>query len=337
MGRVVLTFWAAFWLAGCALAPPPVVEIPALAIASPAARAPEPEPRGGAPTPQELPGPVNANRVFRTADGRPRYLLGPGDSVELIALGEPDPKPLTLNVDEIGDLVVPNLGRVPVAGSTLTEAEAETTARLIPVLQDPRVSLRLLAPAAHRVFLRAGTASKTVALTGRTTLAEFLATNYQGPDEGQVRLRRGTRGWTFGLPSALSGEAPGELVLDEGDVVAVEAAKPGRIFVIGEVARQGGYPLEGPTDSLKAVTLAGGFAPGARRQSAALLRAGLSGPRVLAAPLGPGGLLLADGDIVYVGRSGFGDWNAFLEQLRPTLDFLSISRGTAANLQNVTW
>ncbi|GAB6061498.1 polysaccharide biosynthesis/export family protein [Deferrisoma palaeochoriense] len=319
-------------LGGCALAPPPVVELPAAPPAEVAATPRTPEPPPSPPLP---PDPAE-NRVFACREGRCEYRLGPGDRVEAVFLGEPDLPVRQFPVEADGYLALPHVGRLKAGGRTLTEVRAEVEARLSRLLRDPTVSLRLAEPRAHRVTLRLPDGAQVVALDGLTRLGPFLAGRYAGPERGLVTVRRGDVTWRIPLAEALDPTGAGRLVLDAGDQIAVAPEGPARFYVIGEVERQGTYPLERPTDVLQAVAQAGGFSPRARRDLVAVLRPGPEGARAIPVRLGSPGPLLEPGDVVYVGRSRAGDWNAFLEQIRPTLEVLNLTSGTGLNTRNLT-
>jgi len=77
---------------------------------------------------------------------------------------------------------------------------------------------------------------------------------------------------------------------------------------------------------------ADGYTDAAYLPSVRVLRGGLASPQILATDLdqllyrGDLGqnLRLKDQDIVYVPRSRVGDWNQFIEEIRPTLEVITL-------------
>jgi polysaccharide biosynthesis/export protein len=105
-----------------------------------------------------------------------------------------------------------------------------------------------------------------------------------------------------------------------------------RVFVFGEVNAPGVYPLSPGMTVMDALGQANGYTDDAYLPSARVLRGGLAEPQILATQLdrllyeGDLGqnLLLKDQDIVYVPRSRVGDWNQFIEEIRPTLEVITL-------------
>lgn len=91
-----------------------------------------------------------------------------------------------------------------------------------------------------------------------------------------------------------------------------------RVYVFGEMERPGPYPLDRPLTALQALTLAGGFRPGADRDKVALLRG--SGEHLEvhffdAATPGPDGMVAVQpDDFLFVRLSGAG---TFRDQILP--------------------
>jgi protein involved in polysaccharide export with SLBB domain len=111
------------------------------------------------------------------------------------------------------------------------------------------------------------------------------------------------------------------LRMPEIDVVAKTYASQ-QVFVGGEVARPGVYSMPGAIDALQAITLAGGFLPGAKRDGVLVLsRAGggndvrrinLSGSAIRTAP--GDSTALSRYDVIYVPRSRVAQMGLFMQQ-----------------------
>lgn len=96
-----------------------------------------------------------------------------------------------------------------------------------------------------------------------------------------------------------------------------------RVYVFGEVDRPGAYVLDRPLSALQALTLAGGFRPGADRDQVALLRgtrAALEVHYFDAATPGPDGMVAVQpDDFLFVRLSGAG---TFRDQILPIVQSL---------------
>lgn len=96
-----------------------------------------------------------------------------------------------------------------------------------------------------------------------------------------------------------------------------------RVYVFGEVDRPGAYVLDRPLTALQALTLAGGFRPGADRDQVALLRGTREELQVHffdAATPGPAGMVAVQpDDFVFVRLSGAG---TFRDQILPIVQSL---------------
>jgi polysaccharide export outer membrane protein len=103
-----------------------------------------------------------------------------------------------------------------------------------------------------------------------------------------------------------------------------------RIYVFGEVNKPGVIPLEPGMTVVDALGKANGYTKTAFLPSVRVLRGGGDRPEVLPVDMdqliyqGQLGqnLLLKNQDIVFVPRTRIGDWNAFMEELKPTLDVI---------------
>lgn len=96
-----------------------------------------------------------------------------------------------------------------------------------------------------------------------------------------------------------------------------------RVYVFGEVDHPGAYVLDRPLNALQALTLAGGFRPGADRDQVALLRgtrAALEVHYFDAATPGPDGMVAVQpDDFLFVRLSGAG---TFRDQILPIVQSL---------------
>jgi protein involved in polysaccharide export with SLBB domain len=250
-----------------------------------------------------------------------KYVLGPGDLLEVVYTGRPDPSE-RVRVTPSGRVHLAPTGPIPVAGLTLAEAEEKIRKALSRYYSKTTIGLDLLEVRTFRVHVlghienpgaREVTAANRVSdlfppeepkptTTTPTTTNDRLSRHSErnlilrhanGNDE-QVDLVR----------YRALGQLDVNPFLRDGDVLFIPP-KRDSVSVFGWVARSGFIEFrEGDTvDDL--VALAGGFDSGADRKNVELRRFDPSNPdvasrRVLNLEAGEGSILSAPGDGVYI-------------------------------------
>ena len=154
-------------------------------------------------------------------------------------------------------------------------------------------------------------------------------------DVKRVKLIRSGKTFFINLYDIIEkGDASLNVIIDDGDVVDIpELPEYGeRVYVMGEVAIQGVYPLEDAQDLLAAISLAGSITRLAKEENTLVVRAQESGKEPLVMMADMKALLrkadlsqnvrLQDGDLVYVPRMLIGDINDWIANTMPLLDFL---------------
>ncbi|MBB5747490.1 polysaccharide biosynthesis/export family protein [Brevundimonas variabilis] len=158
------------------------------------------------------------------------------------------------------------------------------------------------------------------------TAAELTRTIRVGPDGrialpliGQVMAADRT---LMELSQVVSDAYVGKLVRPVVEV-SVRTAGPINIWVDGEVRTPGVYVMAGDISAYQAVVQAGGLLPSAKAQSAALIRRGPGGSRMLKVidvrAIRGRTDALRRGDIVFVPRSTLGELAAFFTQFKAAL------------------
>lgn len=205
--------------------------------------------------------------------------LSEGFLLSLNVLDDPDFTG-TFRVDEAGNLVLPVLGSLHVAGETAPEAREAITKSLLDrgILKDPQVELDVVQFAAPQVTILGAVATPGVfpllapeglgdvlALAGDTTILAGDRIEITSPNSGgepkTVTYSRGTD------PKLLD-----KVMIQPGDTVQVEQA--GVIYVLGAVNRPGGFVMQqnGNLSVLQAVSIAGGTGITASIKSVYVLR-----------------------------------------------------------------
>jgi len=118
--------------------------------------------------------------------------------------------------------------------------------------------------------------------------------------------------------------------------------KEKKIFVLGEVERPGVYNFAAGMTSIQALALAGGYKNTAVLSDMRIIRGNLDNPELIRVDLHKTAkgrdakdVLLAQNDVIFVPRSGIGDWNNFINlYIRPTIEVLSLPLSGAASIQS---
>jgi polysaccharide export outer membrane protein len=194
----------------------------------------------------------------------PALVLGPGDEADVTVYGAPDLSGHT-RVGADGNISMPLIGYIRVAGLSSSEAEAAIEAQLrqANVLNDPRVS----------VFVKDYTNSG-ISVSGEVAKPGFYSSigphrlfdvlqAAGGPTDRAaskvvINHRDRADSTTFPISKDPVEMAGSNVVLRPGDTVVVPRA--GIVYVLGEVTRPGGYVLNstGGITVIQVVAVAGG-------------------------------------------------------------------------------
>ena len=222
------------------------------------------------------------------------YRLGPEDeiAIEVLEAAEFGGKRFPVGPD--GDVRLPLVGRMRAAGLRVAEFETALSARLSEFIREPNATVNVAEFRSQPVSVIGAVASPGVQqLRGRKTLIEILSlAGGVREDAGHAvkitrRLERGriplpeARDDPSGefsvaevnLPSIVEAEKPGQnIYVEPNDVISVPRAA--MVYVVGAVARSGGYVLGGKEGitTLEALALAGGLTGGASAKGAKILR-----------------------------------------------------------------
>lgn len=186
-----------------------------------------------------------------------------------------------LRVDTAGNVTIPLIGRVPVAGNTVAEAVADITKRLSDgeILNNPQVSLNVVQYAGQNVTVMGEIHSPgRIELLAPHTLSEVIAqaggeTQYAG-NQVEILRRQGGQLHTEVVRYARSrdGEERSDTMVLPGDTITVRRA--GVVYVFGAVNRPGGYLMQenGELNVSQAIALAYGTEMQAAIGSVRLIR-----------------------------------------------------------------
>lgn len=219
-----------------------------------------------------------------------KMLLAPGFMVGLNVLDDPDYSG-SFRIDESGNIAVPILGSIHIAGETTSEARVQIQKKLVDdkILKDPQVELTVLEYTQSEVTIIGEVANPgkhpllsphklvdVLALAGGTTITAG----------NEVLITPGTAG---GKPilvhysKATDPQKVEDVIVHPGDTVQVKRA--GIVYVLGAVNRPGGYVMqeEGTLNVLQAISLANGTSPLSSIKTIYLLRRNQDGTVVYVA------------------------------------------------------
>src|ERR1022692_4752782 len=191
-------------------------------------------------------------------------VIGPGDDLEITVYGAPDLSGLT-RVSADGNISMPLIGYVRVAGLSSSEAEATIEAQLRKnnVVNDPQVSVYAKEYTSSGISV-AGEVAKPgfYSALGPHRLFDVLqaagGTTDRAANKAVISHRDQTDATTLSISKDPAEMAASNVALQPGDTVVVP--KAGIVYVLGEVTRPGGYVLNstGGITVLQVVAVAGG-------------------------------------------------------------------------------
>jgi len=241
-----------------------------------------------------------------------QYVVGPGDDIDLKIWGISD-LTVRLTVDRDGQIVIPKIGPVMVAGTRSDQLEALLKSRVGKVLKNFELSANLGRLKAIQIYVVGHAKNPGMyTISGLSTLVNALFESGGPSATGSLRrielVRQGKTVSTLDMyPFIQSGKAQGDLPLLNGDVLVIPAAGP-RIALIGAVELPAVYELKSDGESLQDVLqYAGGIKVLANPQKASIERISpvqTQAPRqVLEVDFSDAGLntRLQDGDLVMIG------------------------------------
>lgn len=289
---------------------------------------------------------VTENNTFIELDGVAQYKIGIGDILEIDLLVGISREKFTPEVRPNGFITLPFLD-VKVAGLTTTQAEERIKEELGRYVKAPRVEVRVKEYRSKKVVVL-GTAKPGVYyLKGKTTLLELITELGGIPPNtamDRIQLRRAD-GSTIhiNLLKVIGGAITENIILDAGDEIYIPAfdVAENKILVFGEVKKPGLYPRRPGLTLLDAIGMADGYTIYAVLSNTAVIRTVNPQTEVIVANLKrlikkgdiSQNILLANNDVIYVPRSKIGDWNVFIQKIKPTFELLALPLSTVITIR----
>lgn len=249
------------------------------------------------------------------------YVLGPDDQITIRAVDVEEIRDTPVRIDADGYLRIPLAGRVKAAGLTTSELESVVSAKLRPLVLHPDVSISITEFRSQPVSVIGAVKNPGVyQLQGRKTLVEVLsmAGGLDAAAGPAIRISRSLARWgkiplrnaaeddsgqystaEVSSKTVLDGTSPQDnILLLPGDTVSVARAE--MVYVIGQVQRSGGFPLNEHEriTTLQALSLAGGLDRSAAPKRALILRPAKDGPARTEVPVNLAKILEGHGEDV---------------------------------------
>lgn len=203
------------------------------------------------------------------------YLLGPGDTLEIVVYGEPDLS-RTVTVKPDGAISLPLLGEVMAAGRTTRQLAADLVRAYSKYLKQPSISVTVRELRVDRIYIL-GQVSRPgeYQLRPGAGIMELLA-SAGGPttraDLAKVVVMRGrTEATQLNLLDAFARNRSPEFRLVAGDVLFIPETDL-RITILGQVNRPGAYQLLPGQRISDLLAAAGGLTGGAAPTLAFVVR-----------------------------------------------------------------
>lgn len=310
---------------------------------------------------------VTENSVFTERNGIPEYLIGPGDVLQ-INLWLPysflsadrarffeegfRQTTYTVLVRQDGKISYIFGDDIQAAGRTVNELRVELLNQLKHYIKNPRLELFVKEYRSKSALLfgqinilqQGISGPGKYPLTGKTTVLDLIVMaggaisgrETANADLRNVELVRKGKRYTLNLYDAMfKGDMSQNVILDNGDIVTVPELPifGERVYVFGEVHKQGIYRLKDAHDLLAALGNAGSTTAVAVKSDIKIIREYRERPNnpiILSANLDEilkrgdlaQNIKLRDGDVVYVPRRVIGDINEFILNTIPLLDYL---------------
>ena len=205
---------------------------------------------------------ITVSAVFADGD----YVLQPGDVLSVTVMRHPEMSAGNATIAPDGDISLPVVGQIAVAGMTVREVTDEIARRLRARLVRPEVTVSLQRATPAQVFVLGDVRKPGAYALGEGWGVPELLAEAGGSPTPPAMLRAtlyradGERA-DLDLAAVVAGEG-GKLALQAGDILELRP-RTISVTVIGAVPRAGTYEVPADAGLLEAIAQAGGLSPGA--------------------------------------------------------------------------
>ena len=286
--------------------------------------------------PVHAPGEYNTNRP---------YVLGASDVISVSVYLHPELSAPSLGastglggvmVTSDGTVGLPLVGNIDVGGLTITQAQERIQNAYATYINNPNVTVQLVAPQSLRYYLLGEFSSPGVKYPGHALdLLDALSlggsVNLANADLYQAYVAKGTHKLPVDLHALLvNGDLSQNIVLDSGDTIVIPPSSTEDAFVFGSVGKPGAVPFQaGSLSLLQALSVADmdltNYSASKLGQIHIIRSNGNTAEFIIvnAAKIVDGEAMpfqLEPGDIVFVPPNGLASWNEVMNLLLPSLN-----------------
>ncbi|MGI6393299.1 MAG: polysaccharide biosynthesis/export family protein [bacterium] len=274
--------------------------------------------------------------------GKMNYTVGIGDEIKISIYGNPEDSTQATAlgeifghaVDENGEINIPLLKHVKVAGMTRKEVTVMLEEMYSKYIKNPHIMFDLVKYESQFYYV-----TGNVKNAGRhpikvnSNLLEVITSIVPNDDKGAIEyiyLKRGE----IVLPVSISEVSTGNIdfskyFLKDGDTFYVPAPNMNRVYILGEVKKPGAFEISGNYTMLDLIADAEGLTPPysaegriymVRQTANKHLLVQLSFDEIFSGKAGA--IKLVPGDRVYVSPTVLTSYNRIVQQLLPTFQML---------------
>ncbi|MDE3739157.1 polysaccharide biosynthesis/export family protein [Pseudomonas resinovorans] len=182
------------------------------------------------------------------------YKVQSGDQLDFVFMTPPVPSGIRTVMPD-GTITLPYAASVPVAGRTLQEVEDALKARFEPTLKNQVFTVSVAKAQSSAQNLRDTLFNPSTGMSREVTVGKDGSAAF--PMVGKLQLS--------GMSVEQLQEKLNQLYAEKGGLVKVDvllkATAANQVYVMGEVAQPGAYPVQRPVSVLEALTLARGHNP----------------------------------------------------------------------------
>jgi polysaccharide export outer membrane protein len=227
-----------------------------------------------------------------------------------------------------GNVQLPDLDPIPIAGLTLTEASQKIQDLYSRQIRDVQVFLSYKDRLERKVELAGLVSVPTIPVDGRLRLFETLSKAKVPPNANLFKsyLVRNNQMIPVDLFKLMKeGDMSQNIVMRGGDKIYIAEPSASTLMVLGEVGKE--KLVEVPNGFMtirQALAEAGGIPYTGNKSYIQVIRGNILSPKIYTLTwdhvihLPSDSMLLIPGDIIYVAATPITNWNRFMSQLLPT-------------------
>ena len=263
----------------------------------------------------------------------PKYILGPGDVLDISIWVRLEEQKYTVPVSEEGTITFTYIENVKVSGLTVSEARELLLKKLSQYIKKPKVNMYVKEYQSKTVSLFGEIESGLYPLRGKTTVLDLVikaGADLATADLKNIRVIRRGKTYQLNLYKTIFQEDESQnIALEANDVVIVDglSSPDNQIHVLGEIKKPGAYNYQYNMNLVSAISQAGGLTDIAVTDNVVIIRDGFENPTLIASNMKKllekadlsQNIHLQNGDVVYVPKTLLGNIESFAKKLLPVL------------------